>query len=50
MKYAEDIAAAAGLGLIGWGTWQYSPAIAAVTVGGCLLAFGVVLGLRGKHG
>ena len=42
----EDITTVSGIGLIGWGLWEYEPWIAKVVTGGILLILGVVAALR----
>ena len=36
-EYTEDVLALAGLALLGWGGWQISPAVGAMTLGGVLV-------------
>ena len=45
----EDITAAIGLLLIGWGAWQFSPAIMGVSVGAILLTYAVVATLAKQN-
>ena len=37
MRYLDDIIGLVGIGLLGWGGWQISPAASALIVGGVLI-------------
>jgi hypothetical protein len=45
-KHSPDLIAMAGLGLLGYGIYQRCVWLSWVVVGGALLTFGIMLGLR----